>query len=211
VAAERVRAPAAAVAAVALAVGVGLAGCGAAATTRTSASAGAGGGGDVPPALVREARPIGRGRRFHPPARGPVVGACRRGLGRRAGVHVEVFGADRVVLLAAGIGVRPPVRLDAGRIVAARCFGALVTVDPTGVVLVRSGARLTLADLFRSWGEPLGPRRLASFTGRVRVYLDGRPLAADPRQVRLAEHAEIVLEVGPYVPPHAAYRFPPGA
>jgi hypothetical protein len=28
--------------------------------------------------------------------------------------------------------------------------------------------------------------------------------------VVLARHAEIVLEVGPHVPPHPAYHFPPG-
>jgi hypothetical protein len=139
-----------------------------------------------------------------------VLGDCRRPLGRRAGVHVEVFAADRVVLLATGIGARPPVRTDAGRIVAARCFGELATVDPTGVVLVRPGARLTLGDVFGSWGQPLGPHRLASFAGAVRVYIGGRRTGVDPRRVPLTRHAEIVLEVGPYVPPHKSYRFPSG-
>jgi hypothetical protein len=202
VAAQRLRA-AAALVPVAIAVLAGVvAGCGSASTSTT--------GGGVPAALVREARPIGRGPRFHPPATGPVLGACRRPLGRRVGAHLEVFGGDRVVLIAVGIGARPPLRLDAGRIVAARCFGALTTVDPTGVVLVRPGARLTLADLFASWGQPLSPRRVASFAGPVRVYIGGRPVAVDPRRVRLSPHAEIVLEVGPYVPPHASYRFPSG-
>ena len=124
---------------------------------------------------------------------------------------MEVFGADRVVLIAAGIGARPPLRLDAGRVTGARCFGALATIDPTGLVLVRPGARPTLADLFRSWGQPLTARRLASFRGAVRVYVGGRRVAGDPRRVALSAHAEIVLEVGPFVPPHRAYRFPPGA
>jgi hypothetical protein len=165
----------------------------------------------VPAALAREARPIGRGSRFHPPASGPVLGTCRRRLGARTGVHVELFAANRVVLIAAGIGARPPLRQDAGRITAARCFGELVTVDPTGVVLIAPGRRLTLGDLFRSWGQPLSAHRMASFNGRVRVYVGGRRTAAGPVGLRLAPHAEIVLEVGPYVPPHASYRFPPGA
>jgi hypothetical protein len=139
-----------------------------------------------------------------------VLGDCRQRLGARSGVHVELFADNRVVLIAAGIGARPPVREDAGRITGARCFGELVTVDPTGVVLIRSGARLTLADLFRSWGQPLSVHRVASFGGRVRVYVDGRSIAADPTGVRLVPRAEIVLEVGPYVPPHTAYRFPGG-
>ncbi len=167
-----------------------------------------------PAALVAEARPIGRGPRFQPPARGPVLGACTRRLGPRDGVHVEVFGANRVVIIPAGIGTRPPLELSAGRIASAGCYGEVVTLDPTGVLLVRPGARLVLADLFRSWGEPLSRRRLASFTTSpsvpVAVFVDGRPWRGSPGAVPLRRHSEIVLEVGPHVPPHAAYTFPPG-
>ena len=93
----------------------------------------------IPRALLSEARPIGTGPRFVLPASGPVTGACQRSLGPRVGVHVEVFAANRVLLLPAGIGVRPPwTKLD-GRIVSAPCYGALVTLDPTGLVLVRPG------------------------------------------------------------------------
>ena len=165
----------------------------------------------IPAALVRESRPIGHGPAFDPAATGPVLGACRPALGRRVGVHVEVFGANRVVLVAAGIGVRPPLRWSAGRITRAGCFGALVTLEPTGVVLVAPGARLTVSDLFRSWGQPLSADRLASFQGRVRVYVGGRPRAGPAAAVPLRPHAEIVLEVGPYVPPHSSYNFPPGS
>jgi hypothetical protein len=130
-------------------------------------------------------------------------------------VHVEVFAANRVVLLPAGIGTRPPRGFSAGRISRARCYGALVTLEPTGVVLVRRGARLGLSDLFRAWGQPLSRACLASFsTGaatRVAVFVDGRRWHAAPGDVPLRRHSEIVLEVGPYVPPHASYTFPPGA
>jgi hypothetical protein len=169
----------------------------------------------LPPRLVAEARPIGRGASFHPPATGPVIGRCRHGLGSRFGVHVELFAADRVVLVAAGMGTRPPRSFSAGRISGARCYGDFVTLEPTGVVLVRPGARLLLADLFRAWGQPLTPRRLASFSApagsRVAVFVDGRRWHGSPRAVPLAPHWEIVVEVGPHVPPHASYTFPPGS
>jgi hypothetical protein len=127
-------------------------------------------------------------------------------------VHVEVFAAGRVVLVAAGIGTRPPRSYSMGRIDAAGCFGDLVTLEPTGVVLVRAGARLALSDLFRSWGQPLSARRLASFRGApVAVFVAGRRWSGHPGAVPLARRAEIVLEIGPYVPPHTAYTFPPGA
>jgi hypothetical protein len=168
----------------------------------------------LPRDLVREARPIGPGPRFRPPATGSIPGRCEPGLGRRVGVHVEAFALNRVVIVPAGIGTRPPRRIFAGRIAGARCYGALATIDPTGLVLVRPGTRLTLADVFRAWGEPLSERRLASFTAprgsTVSVFIGGVRRHISPGSVPLTPHAEIVLEVGPYVPPHASYTFPPG-
>ena len=166
----------------------------------------------IPRALLSQARPIGAGPRFHPPATGPVSGTCTPGLGPRDGVHVEVFAANRVLLLPAGIGTKPPRDVLDGRVTQARCYGQLVTLDPTGVVLVRPGAQLTLGALFRSWGQPLSPARLASFSApagtRVTVFVDGRAWPGAPAAVPLTRHAEIVLEVGPHVPPHQSYTFP---
>jgi len=195
-----------ALAAVPLVVGCGSTARRPATTTATAPS--------PPPALVAQARPIGRGARFQPPATGPVVGPCDRQLGPRVGVHVEVFAANRVLLVPAGIGTRPPRSLSAGRISSARCYGELVTLDPTGLVLVRPGSRPVLADLFRAWGQPLSTRRIASFSAptgmRVAVFVNGRRWRSGPDPVPLAPHSEIVLEVGPQVPPHRSYTFPPG-
>jgi hypothetical protein len=60
----------------------------------------------------------------------------------------------------------------------------------------------------------LSVARLASFRApagtRVAVYVDGRAWHGMPGAVPLTPHAEIVLEVGPHVPPHSSYAFPPG-
>lgn len=163
---------------------------------------------------MAESRPIGAGIRFQPPVGGAPVGSCRARLGPRYGAHVEIFGANKVVLLPAGIGTEPPLRYDAGRISDARCYGDLVTVDPTGLVLVRRGARPQLSALFRSLGQPLSTTRVASFSAsvgrRVAVFVGGHPWHGNPRSLTLRPHAEIVLEVGAHVPPHSAYEFPPG-
>lgn len=166
----------------------------------------------VPRALLREARPIGHGPRFDPPVTGHVLGRCASGLGRRFGVHVEVFAANRVALLPAGIGTRPPRRYAGGRISGAACYGELVTIDPTGLVLVRPGRPFTIAALFRSWGQPLTSHRLASFTSLrpVAGFVNGHRWTGPAGGIPLGRHWEIVLEVGPHVPPHAAYAFPPG-
>jgi hypothetical protein len=116
------------------------------------------------------------------------------------------------VLLPAGIGARGPLHLRDGRIVSARCFGSLVTLDPTGVVLIRFGDNPSLRALFRAWGQPLSRRALVGFVTRpgrsVRVYINGRASAVPPETIRLRPRSEIVLEVGPYVPPHRSYAFP---
>ncbi len=206
---------------------VALSGCGTGSGARSGAASAAGSGaapgavsarrGDgVPASLAASARPIGAGPRFRPGVRSggsARPSRCTSTLGRRYGVHLELFAADRVVLLAPGIGVRRPSRSVGGRITQARCYGALATIDPTGVVLVRPGARLTVGDLFAAWGRPLGARELLSFRarGRVRAYVDGRRWTRTaPGAIPLTRHAEIVLELGPYVPPHRSFAFAPG-
>lgn len=168
----------------------------------------------IPRKLLQQARPIGTGRRFHPSATGPVVGPCKRRLGRRFGAHVEVFASNRVVLLPAGIGTLPPRSWSGGRVLSARCYGDLVTLDPTGVVHVRPGIKLSLSALFHAWGQPLASSRLASFSApfghRVIAFVNGRRWHGRPGSVPLLKHAEIVVEVGPLVPPHTSYTFPPG-
>ncbi len=168
----------------------------------------------VSPAVAAASRPVGRGPRFQPSATGAVVGLCARRLGPRLGVHVEVFAVGRVVLVAAGIGVWRPGRLAEGRIARARCYGELVTLEPTGLVLVRPGTHPRLSDMFRAWGQPLSDMRLAGFTAsaesRVEVFVGGHRWKGSPAGVPLTRHSEIVLELGPYVPPHRAYLFPAG-
>jgi hypothetical protein len=143
--------------------------------------------------------PIGAGPRYHPSALvrdGAPVGALRCASGRTFAVHVELFAHRRVVIVPRGIGV------------ARGCTYAVATTEPTGVLHVRG--RRTLGDLFRLWGRKLGPRRLLSFAGRVSVFVDGRPYEGDQRRVPLTRHAEIVVETGGHVAPHATYLFPKG-
>jgi len=44
----------------------------------------------------------------------------------------------------------------------------------------------------------------------VRVYVDGKRLAGHPGALPLRRHAEIVVEIGRFVPPHASYLFADG-
>jgi hypothetical protein len=116
-------------------------------------------------------------------------------------VHLELFAGRKVVIVPAGIGV------DSG------CRYPLSTAGPDGVVTVSRGRALTLGDLFRVWGQPLGPRSLAGFTSRtpVRAYVAGRRVNGSVSAIRLTPHAEIVLELGGFVPPHPFFLFPGGS
>jgi hypothetical protein len=167
------------------------------------------------------ATPIGVGPRYHPPAapaqvlHGRPVGDLRCGAGgARFGVHLEVFARGRVVIVPAGIGVAAP-RARVGAFVRPRgCSYAVRTLDPTGVVEVRRGASLTLGRLFAVWGQPLSATRLAGFSTRrgdpVRAYVAGRRWHEPVGAIPLRRHAQIVLELGQFVPPHRSFRFRSG-
>jgi hypothetical protein len=161
-----------------------------------------------------QSRPIGAARRFHSQAPTRAVRDCRRRLGRRSAAHVELFAENRVVLIPSGIGTMPPRRRRNGRIVAARCYGPVVTLEPTGLVLVRHGRRATMGELFRQWGLPLSDTVAGAFRAppgtRVVAFVNGRRWPRSPAAIPLGRHAAIVIEVGPRVPPHRFYLFPRG-
>jgi hypothetical protein len=172
----------------------------------------------LPPSV--QPRPIGVGRAYHPGAAPPAVLAGRpvAGLrcaadrgGARFGVHLELFARRRVVVVPAGIGVARPFRHYLGRVVPAGCTYPARTRQPTGVIEIGPGARLTLGQLFALWGRRLGAHRLSSFSGGpVLAFVGGRRWRRDPRAIPLTRHAQIVLEIGGYVPPHPSYLFPGG-
>jgi len=103
-----------------------------------------------------------------------------------------------------------PVVRDGAYVLRARCSYALRTTAPTGVVEVVPGSRATVGDLFRVWGQPLRSSRLAGFRGHVHAYVAGKPWRGDVRAIPLRWHAQIVLEVGGYVRPHALFLFGSG-
>jgi len=163
--------------------------------------------------------PIGRGAPFELSTgvradRGAPIGRlrCATGPGRWADAHLEVFARGRVLIVPPGIGIALPRRRAGAAVRAGRCSYPVRTTDPTGVIRFRPGRGLRLGDVFAVWGQPLTRTRLCGFRARsgVRLYVDGRRIAGDPATLVLRRHAEIVVEIGPFVPPHAAYVFAGG-
>jgi hypothetical protein len=165
--------------------------------------------------------PIGRGPRFHPPpapaavVRGDRLGDLRCGRNQpRFGIHLEVFARGRVVVVPSGIGVARPFARDGAFVEPRGCTYPVRTRAPTGVVEVARGRTLWLGDLFDVWGQPLARTRLAGFTTTtrrpVRAYVGGRRWRGALREIPLRRHAQIVLELGAYIPPHRRFLFPSG-
>jgi hypothetical protein len=143
--------------------------------------------------------PIGFGPRYQLKA-GPPTGTrltCSRDTMKRESAHVELFANKLVLLLPKGIGV--------GR----NCSYAVRTTQPTGVVEFVPAAKPTLGDLFDVWGQRLSARGFAGFRGAVSAWVGGRRWHGDVRTIPLRRHAEIVVEVGGYIPPHTFFLFPP--
>ena len=165
---------------------------------------------------------VGRDPAYHPvsSSSAATVGApigrlrCTRDRREWFGAHVEVFANAQVVIVPAGIGVASPFVREGAYVRNGRCSYPVRTFEPTGVLQVDSRTRLTLGDLFAVWGQPLSRSRLVGFRTcgreRVRAYVDGRPWRGDLRAIPLRRRAQIVLEIGDYVPPHRTYRFPRG-
>lgn len=165
--------------------------------------------------------PIGAGPRFHPRAASGSVLEGRPTAGlrcgpnqRRMGIHIELFARGRVVIVPAGIGVAAPFVRDGAYVRPRGCTYPLRTLEPTGVFEVHAGKRLTLGRLFRFWGQPLSATRLVGFrtTPRrpVRAYIAGKRWRGALSAIPLRRHAQIVLELGKFIPPHKVYLFPPG-
>jgi hypothetical protein len=158
----------------------------------------------VPPSV--HPWPVGPGPQFIPPARPSAVLAGAPVGGLRCGatvpqfrIHLELFVNRKVVVVPAGIGKS-----------ARGCSYPVTTDGPDGIVRVSAG--LTLADLFNVWGQTLQEKRLASFTSAtaLRAYVGGKLVPGPAGSIRLTRHAEIVLELGGFVPPHPFFLFAGG-
>lgn len=176
----------------------------------------------LPPFVPQRAPLIGRTPEYQPRPHGRSVREARAVAGLRCsdeepdrfGVHLEVFANEIDMVIPAGIGVAPPVERDGAYVRGGRCFYPARTMEPTGVIEVEEGRRLTLGQFFDLWGQPLSRKRLVGFRAKkgrtVTAFVNGRRWRGDPRAIPLDRHAAIALQVGGHFPAPARYVFPPG-
>jgi hypothetical protein len=121
-------------------------------------------------------------------------------------IHLQVYANGQSRSLPAAIGLIGPVYENTpyGRFYGAqKCYYWLHTHASDGVIHVESPtARIyTLGMFFDEWRQPLSSDQVASVHGNVTAFVNGKRWTASPRNIPLARHNEIQLDVGkPIVP-----------
>jgi hypothetical protein len=133
-------------------------------------------------------------------AMGDTVGgiACDAQEGQRIHIHQHLVIFDHGKQVAIPDNVGQP----AGR----RCIYWLHTHTPDGIIHIEAplDRSFTLGDFFKVWNQPLSKTTAASAHAAkgatLRVWVDGKPFAGDPRTIPLKAHTDVVIEAGPPFP-----------
>jgi hypothetical protein len=142
----------------------------------------------------------------------PILGT----LVRHDHVHLDVIVDGRRIAVPAGVGLAepvdggpcPPTSPKIGDCAGGHFFTAAVANSPlhthsaSGIVHIESDRPgvFTLGEFFAEWGVRLDARCLGGYCAgggkQLRVYLDGKRAAGDPRRIVLANRQEIAVVYG---------------
>jgi hypothetical protein len=120
--------------------------------------------------------------------------------------HLDILVNGKPVTVPAGIGINQ----------AARFISPLHTHDVSGVIHVESDVMrdFTLGQFFDVWGVRFSKDCVGGYCAKgadtVRVFVDGKAVSDDPRNLVLREHQEIAVVYGPssaQVNVPSSYRF----
>ena len=111
--------------------------------------------------------------------------------------HLSIFLDGQGLAVPRNIGI---VKLNA----TTTCYYTLHTHDRSGKLHIEAAApaMFTLGDLFRIWGEPLGPDNVAGLTGKpIVVYITDNngvvtQASGNWNDIELLSHREITIQVG---------------
>ena len=159
------------------------------------------------------------GRTTAQPVRSMATGAAVDGIACQTSeqaayhihAHLTIYASGGRQVVPAGIGIPGPQQVVNGFVEGGKCLYWLHTHDTTGVIHVESPVRrlYTLGQFFDVWGQPLSGTQVGRATGHVTAFLNGKPVTADPRAIKLTPHAVIQLNVGTAVSPRP-FTFPAG-
>ena len=128
---------------------------------------------------------------------GEVVGgiSCDAQEGQRIHIHQHLVIVDH--------GTPVPIPPNVGQPAGKRCIYWVHTHTPDGFIHIEApqDRTFTLGDFFTVWGQPLslqsaGPAQVKKREA-MKVWVDGKAYAKDPRSIPLSAHADIVIQVGP--------------
>jgi hypothetical protein len=129
----------------------------------------------------------------------PIGGiSCDAQEGNRIHIHQHLLILDK------GAPVTIPEHI--GIPAAQRCIYWVHTHTPDGIIHIEAplDRSFTLGDFFLIWGQPLSKTQAASAKAAsgqsLKVWVNGKSYAGDPRKIPLAAHADIVIEAGPPFP-----------
>jgi hypothetical protein len=126
--------------------------------------------------------------------------------------HLSIYVDGQPRLVAAGIGIGPPLQFQNGFVVGGSCFSWLHTHDESGIIHIESPVQrtFTLGDLFDIWGQPLSATQAGPAQGSVTAFVNGQATPGDPRALALDAHAVLQLDVGAPAVAAQPYTWPAG-
>jgi hypothetical protein len=128
-------------------------------------------------------------------------------------IHLQVYVAGGSRALPAGIGLLQPVIAqqtpDGPFYGATHCYYWLHTHASDGIIHVESPTPriYTLGNFFDEWRQPLSPTQVASASGKVTAFVNGKRWTKSPRDIPLQPHFQIQLDVGTPVVPYKPISF----
>ncbi len=118
-------------------------------------------------------------------------------------MHLAMYDAGKPVTLPAQVGFNYN----------HSCLYWLHTHDTSGIIHLEAPRTMTptLGNFFDVWGQPLSKTQMASYSVKsgqtMKVYVDMKPYSGNPRDIKLAKHATITIEIGPPFVKPRPYNF----
>jgi hypothetical protein len=161
-----------------------------------------------------EGPPIERGPNLAPtgsPPPGGSVDGIQCQSGEQAAEHIHarltIFVDGHPQKVPYGVGIADPQiapGIGVPYVASGACFSWLHTHAADGIIHTEAPVQqvFTLGDFFDVWGQPLSRTQVGPAQGNVTALVNNRVWLGDPRDIPLANRAQIQLEVGrPLVAP----------